>query len=114
MCLAAIHHGADAIYVGVPGFNARGRSQDFTRAELQELIELCHLYGVKVHLAFNVLVFENELHEAAQLLEEILPLGPDAFIVQDLGLVRLIRQMAPHQRLHGSTPRPSASSILRF
>lgn len=103
MCLAAIHHGADAIYVGVPGFNARGRSQDFTRAELQELIELCHLYGVKVHLAFNVLVFENELHEAAQLLEEILPLGPDAFIVQDLGLVRLIRQMAPHQRLHGST-----------
>lgn len=103
MCLAAIHHGADAIYVGVPGFNARGRTQDFSLEELKELIDLCHLYGVKVHLAFNVLVFEDELLEAAKLLEDILPLGPDAFIVQDLGLARLIRQMAPHQRIHGST-----------
>lgn len=103
MCLAAIHNGADAVYVGVPGFNARGRTQDFSLEELKELIELCHLYGVKVHLAFNVLVFEEELADAAKLLEEILPLGPDAFIVQDLGLARLIRQMAPHQRIHGST-----------
>ena len=103
MCLAAIHHGADAIYVGVPGFNARGRTQDFSLEELRELIDLCHLYGVKVHLAFNVLVFEDELLEAAKLLEDILPLGPDAFIVQDLGLARLIRQMAPQQRIHGST-----------
>lgn len=103
MALAAIHHGADAIYVGVPGFNARGRSKDFTREELKDLIELCHLYGVKVHLAFNILVFESELKEAQALLQEILPLGPDALIVQDLGLVRLIRQMAPSQRIHGST-----------
>lgn len=103
MALAAIHNGADAIYVGVPGFNARGRTKDFSRQELKELIDLCHLYGVKVHLAFNVLVFENELEDAAQVLEDILPLGPDALIVQDLGLVRLIRAMAPDQRIHGST-----------
>lgn len=103
MALAAIHNGADAIYVGVPGFNARGRTQDLSLEELKELIDLCHLYGVKVHLAFNVLVFENELEEAAKILEDILPLGPDAFIVQDLGLARLIRTMAPRQRIHGST-----------
>jgi len=103
MCLAAIHNGADAIYVGVPHFNARGRTTDFTLEELKEMIELCHLYGVKVNLAFNVVIFENELEPARELLEQILPLHPDAFIVQDLGLAKLIRQMSPTQRLHGST-----------
>ncbi|MBY0516663.1 MAG: DUF3656 domain-containing protein [Bacteriovoracaceae bacterium] len=103
MALAAIHGGGDAIYLGVPGFNARGRTQDFSIQELKELIDLCHLYGVKVHLAFNVLIFENELSIAKTLLEEILPLGPDAFIVQDVGLIKLIRLMAPEMRIHGST-----------
>lgn len=103
MAIAAIHSGADAIYVGVPGFNARGRSQDLSLTELKELIDHCHLYGVKVHLAFNVLVFENELAIAAEILKEIIPLGPDAFIVQDLGLVQLIREIAPQMRIHGST-----------
>ncbi len=103
MCLAAVHHGADAIYVGVPFFNARGRTVDFSIDELKEMIDLCHLYGVKVNLAFNVVIFQNEFPKAIELLEKILPLGPDAFIVQDLGLARLIRQMAPHQRIHAST-----------
>ena len=58
MCLAAIHNGADAIYVGMPHFNARGRSADFNLSELKEMIEICHLYGVKVNLAFNVVIFE--------------------------------------------------------
>lgn len=103
MCLAAIHNGADAIYVGVPHFNARGRTTDFSIEELKEMIDLCHLYGVKVNLAFNVVIFENELEMARDLLKEILPLHPDAFIVQDLGLAKLIRQMSPSQRIHGST-----------
>jgi U32 family peptidase len=103
MALAAIHGGADAIYVGVPGFNARGRSYDFSMEELKELIDLCHLYGVKVHLAFNILIFQDELTLAQKVLEEIIPMGPDAFIVQDLGLARLIRQMCPEMRIHGST-----------
>ncbi len=96
MCLAAVHHGADAIYVGVPFFNARGRTTDFSLPELKEMIDLCHLYGVKVNLAFNVVIFQNEFPKAQELLKEILPLGPDAFIVQDLGLAKLIRDMAPH------------------
>lgn len=103
MAMAAIHNGADAIFMGVPGFNARGRSYDFQIEEVKEIIDTCHLYGVKVNLAFNILIFQNELHKAAETLEKILPLKPDAFIVQDLGLVRLIRQMAPNQRVHGST-----------
>ncbi len=103
MCLAAVHHGADAIYVGVPLFNARGRSQDLSLEELREMIELCHLYGVKVNLAFNVVIYQEELPQVVELLRQILPLHPDAFIVQDLGLAKLIRQMAPHQRIHAST-----------
>lgn len=103
MALSAIHHGADAIFVGMPGFNARGRSHDFEVAELKELIDLCHLYGVKVNLAFNILIFENELPLALEALLKILPLKPDAFIVQDIGLIKLIRTLAPEQVIHGST-----------
>lgn len=103
MALAAIHNGANAIYVGMPGFNARGRSHDHSLAELKEIIEMCHLYDVHVHVAFNILIFENELEKAAQVLVEVLHLNPDALIVQDLGLVQIIKQIAPEQVVHGST-----------
>ncbi|WP_408096142.1 DUF3656 domain-containing protein [Peredibacter sp. HCB2-198] len=103
MCLAAVHHGADAIYVGVPFFNARGRSADLTMDELKEMIDLCHLYGVRVNLAFNVVIFQDEYPKVIEILKQILPMGPDAFIVQDLGLAKLIRAMAPNQRIHAST-----------
>jgi U32 family peptidase len=84
MCLAAVHYGADAVYIGVPFFNARGRTTDFSVSDLKEMIDLCHLYGVRVNLAFNVVIFQDEIPQVVKLLEEILPLGPDAFIVQDL------------------------------
>lgn len=103
MCLAAIHNGADAIYVGVPEFNARGRSADHSVLELKEIIEICHLYGVKVNLAFNVVIFEDELDAVINLLKEVLPLGPDAIIVQDLGLAKIIREFSPEQVIHAST-----------
>jgi U32 family peptidase len=103
MCLAAVHHGADAIYVGVPFFNARGRSADLSFEELKEMIDLCHLYGVKVNLAFNVVIFQNEFPKVIKVLKQILPMGPDALIVQDLGLASLIRKIAPEQRIHAST-----------
>jgi putative protease len=103
MCLAAIHNGADAIYVGVPEFNARGRTTDLTLIELKEMIDTCHLYGVKVNLAFNIVIFESELVEVVELLGQIIPLAPDAIIVQDIGLAKIIRQMAPTQVIHGST-----------
>lgn len=103
MCLAAIHNGADAIYVGMPHFNARGRTTDFSVEELKEMIETCHLYGVRVNLAFNVVIFESELPEVIDLLKIVLPLGADALIVQDVGLAKLVREMAPDQVVHGST-----------
>ncbi|OUR99775.1 hypothetical protein A9Q84_01745 [Halobacteriovorax marinus] len=103
MCLAAIHNGADAIYVGMPEFNARGRTTDHTFEQLEEMIKLCHLYGVRVNVAFNILIFQSELERAKELIEKLLPLSPDAIIVQDLGLVKLIKAMAPKQIIHAST-----------
>lgn len=103
MALAAIHNGADAIYVGFPHFNARGRSHDFEIDELREIIETCHLYGVRTHLAFNILIFEQEIEAVIKGLEAVLPLKPDALIIQDLGLAKLVRQMAPDQVIHAST-----------
>ncbi len=103
MCLAAVHNGADAIYIGMPNFNARGRAHTFEIDELRQIIEFCHTYGVKVFVAFNVLIFEREIPEAISLLQEVIPLSPDAFIVQDLGLARLIQYMCPEHAVHGST-----------
>lgn len=103
MCLAAIHNGADAIYVGMPHFNARGRTTDFDIVQLKEMIEICHLYGVRVNLAFNVVIFQDEIPAVISLLKEVLPLGPDALIVQDVGLANMVREMAPTQVIHGST-----------
>ncbi len=103
MCRAAVHSGADAIYVGMPGFNARGRAPSLAFEELREVIEYAHLYGLKVFVAFNVLIFERELTEILPALTAVLDLAPDAFIVQDLGLVRLIKQIAPLQTVHAST-----------
>jgi putative protease len=103
MLRAAVHNGADAVYLGMPGFNARGRAPTIELDELRAMIEYAHLYGVKVILAFNVLVFQRELAEVIDLLEEVLPLGPDALIVQDIGLVRLIKRLAPEQEVYAST-----------
>jgi len=103
MCLAAVHNGAGAIYIGMPGFNARARSHDHSFEELKEIIDYCRLYGVQVHVAFNILIFEKELPIAIEGLKQLLPLQPDAIICQDVGLVRLIKKMAPEQVVHAST-----------
>jgi len=103
MCLAAVHNGAGAIYIGMPGFNARARSYDHSFDELSKIIHYCRLYGVQVHVAFNILIFEKELETAIEGLKQLLPLQPDAVICQDIGLVRLIKTMAPKQVVHAST-----------
>jgi putative protease len=103
MCMAAVHNGADAIYVGFPGFNARGRTVDHSWEALEEMIAFCHRHEVKVFLALNVLVFEKELRRLSAELPRALRAGVDAFIVQDLGLARLIRFLSATQTIHAST-----------
>ena len=100
---AAIENGADAVYFGVQKWNARARATNFALEELPDLFSLLHLRGVKGFVTFNTLIFSNELEEAQRTLEKIIAAGPDAFILQDLGIARLIREMAPGVPLHAST-----------
>jgi putative protease len=106
---AAIENGADAVYFGVQKWNARARATNFALEELTDLFALLHLRGVKGFVTFNTLVFSNELEEAGRTLEKIIAAGPDAFIVQDLGIARLIHEMAPGVPLHASTQTTTTS-----
>ena len=100
---AAVANGADAVYFGVEALNARMRATNFQRQELPELMQWLHRRGVKGFLTLNVLVFPSELHEAADLVLAAAEAGVDALIVQDIGLARLARELAPHLAVHGST-----------
>lgn len=100
---AGVANGADAIYFGVEKFNARARADNFRTEELPEIMAYLHLHGVKGYLTFNILVFEDELREARELIEACMDAGVDAVIVQDLGLVKLIRQLSPDFPIHAST-----------
>ncbi|SFJ27408.1 putative protease [Paenibacillus sp. UNC496MF] len=100
---AAVANGADAIFFGAEKFNARARANNFQTDELPEIMAFLHSYGVKGFLTFNILVFENELEDAKRLMEACIDAGVDAVIVQDLGLVKLIRELSPDFPIHGST-----------
>ena len=100
---AAVYAGADAVYLGCGPFNARRNARNFDAAELQEAITLCHLYGVKVYLTLNTLASDREVAQAAQVAVEASRLGVDAILVQDMGLLQVVRQAAPDVHLHAST-----------
>jgi putative protease len=100
---AAVENGADAIYFGLEKFNARMRADNFTIADLPELMEFLHLRGVKGYITLNTLIFPSELTEAEQYLKNIISAGVDAVIVQDVGICRLIRHLSPDFPIHAST-----------
>jgi len=110
MLEAAVNNGADAVYFGVPHWNARGRTEDFTFEDVRDMIRYARIRGVRTFLAMNVLVFERELQELPEFLEKIISLEPDAFIIQDIGLARLIRAICPNQEIHASTQMTLASA----
>jgi putative protease len=100
---AAVANGADAVYFGLPRFNARLRADNFSEAELPEVVAFCHRHGVKAYVTFNTLVFTGELDDAAEYLRLLNRAGVDALIVQDVGLVRLARAIVPELPIHAST-----------
>ena len=100
---AAVQNGANAVYLGCGSFNARQSAKNFTIQTLGEAVKYCHVRGVQVHLTLNTLVSDREMDEAADLIRHAATAGVDAFIVQDLGLVQLCRQIAPKVAIHGST-----------
>ena len=100
---AAIAAGADAVYFGIDGFNARARAHNFTIEQLPETVGRLHERRVKAHLTLNTLVFDAELEAWADVVRAAERAGVDAVIVQDLGAVGLVRRIAPNLRIHAST-----------
>src|SRR3954469_9966203 len=99
---AAIEAGADAVYFGLKHFTARAKV-GFSLSELQEVMRTLRRRGVKGFVTFNTLVFDHELAEAARTLAAIAEAGADAIIVQDLGVLKMAKQIAPELEIHGST-----------
>ena len=100
---AAVQNGANAIYLGCGTFNARQGAKNFTPQTLSEAVKYCHVRGVAVHLTLNTLVSDRESDDICALIRHAAVCGVDAFIVQDLNVVRLCRQIAPRIPIHGST-----------
>ena len=100
---AAVQNGANAVYLGCGMFNARQSAKNFTPQTLVEAVKYCHVRGVAVHLTLNTLVSDREMKELCDLIRHAALAGVDAFIVQDLGVIQLCRQIAPSVPIHGST-----------
>lgn len=107
---AAVRAGADAVYFGTGNFNARRNAANFSGDELFLASDFCHSHGVKVHIALNTLVLDNELSDVKKTLERICRANADALILQDLGVARLARQMCPDTELHASTQMSTGTS----
>ena len=99
----AVRMGANAVYIGAWKMSARSSAQNFDREELKTAVEYCHARGVKVYLACNTLVHDDELKTAWEIIKYACEIHVDALIMQDIGLISLVRKYAPDMRIHGST-----------
>jgi U32 family peptidase len=100
---AAVRAGADAVYLGLHGFNARARAENFESGALASAMRDLHRHGVRGYVTLNTLVFEDELAALERAVRACADAGVDAVIVQDLGVVRLVRAVAPELPVHAST-----------
>ncbi len=100
---AAVQGGADAIYMGGSKFSARAYANNFNEEELIEVVNYCHLYNVKVYIAFNTVIKEDELGEALEYGKFLYEIGVDAIITQDMGLFKIIKEAIPDFEIHAST-----------
>ena len=103
MLRAAVFSGADAVYLGFSGFNARTGAGNFDADSLQEAVRFCHARGVAVHVALNTTVYGTELPALEQAIRAVAASGADAVICQDLAVATLIGKIAPKLPRHGST-----------
>ncbi len=99
----AVNNGADAVYLGGSQFSARKSAVNFTNEQIEEAVKYAHLYGVKVYVALNTLIHENELNDVYSFVKFCCDTGVDALIVQDLGVLYMIKRYFPQMRIHAST-----------
>ena len=103
MLRAAVFSGADAVYLGFSGFNARTSADNFNADTLKDAVAFCHARGVAVHVALNTTVYGGELPALEQAIRAVAASGADAVICQDLAVATLIGKIAPQLPRHGST-----------
>ena len=101
--VAAVQSGADAIYLGLGGFNARRGAKNFTQEEFRTTAQYCRVRGCKLYVTLNTLVSDRELERAARMAQFVCEAGADAVLVQDLGVARVLRCVCPELTLHAST-----------
>ena len=101
--IAAIHNGADAVYLGGKKFGARAYSNNFNEEEMVKAIKLCHLYGVKIYVTVNTMIYNEEIKEVLNYLNFLYSNNVDAVIMQDNGLIELTRKLIPNLEIHVST-----------
>ena len=101
--IAAVRCGANAVYLGVSDFNARRNASNFTYDELKTAVEYCHVRGVKVYVTLNTLISDAEMDDVLKLIKCVCAYGADAFIIQDLGIARIVKTVAPDMPIHAST-----------
>ena len=100
---AAVRSGADAVYFGTGNFNARRNASNFSGDDLQRAVDFCHERNVKVHITLNTLVRDSEMSELKESVRRICKSGADALILQDLGVLRVVKDICPDIELHAST-----------
>ncbi len=101
--IAAIDNGADAVYIGGESFSARAFAKNFNRKELKEATNYAHLYGVKLYVAVNTVIFENEIEKCLDYLKYLYEINVDAVIMQDIGMISLAKTLIPNLEIHSST-----------
>ncbi len=101
--VAAVRCGADAVYLGTDGFNARANAHNFDNVDLLKAVDYCTKRNVAVHVTLNTLVFDDELNTLKQHIKAVAHSGADAVIVQDLATARLVRECCPDMTMHAST-----------
>ena len=108
---AAAACGADAVYLGIDVLNARRNAANFTRENLAETVQYCHIRGLKVYLTLNIILLEQELPMLVEVARAACEAGVDAAIVQDLGAAALLRRCCPGLRLNASRGWCSPASV---
>lgn len=101
--IAAVEAGADAVYLGGKSFGARAFSKNFSNEEIVTAINYCHLYGVKVYVTINTLVYENEVPDFIEYVDFLHRNNVDAVLIQDFGMLDLVRRTYPNLEIHSST-----------
>ena len=101
--ITAINNGANAVYLGIGSFNARAKATNFTVDNIRDAVIYCHIRDAKVYVTVNTLISDDEMSDVVDLVKHCVDAHVDAYIVQDLGVAKVLKETFPNITLHAST-----------